>query len=81
MALEAFERAGSVGMSPDGHAYRQAHRYVLVYQVLWATDTSTVRAAPAAAEERRSSRAFPDIVPGGPSPIMCCPTTPALSAR
>gem|GEM_PF-6875920 len=30
MALEASRRARSVGMSPDGHAYRQAHRCVLV---------------------------------------------------
>jgi hypothetical protein len=35
MALEASWRGGSVGMSADGHAYRQAHRCFLVQPGPW----------------------------------------------
>jgi hypothetical protein len=57
-ALEAFWRAGSVGISPDGHAYPAGTPVRPgTARSLGQTDTSTVGAVPAAAEERRSARA------------------------
>ena len=68
MALEAAWRAGSVGMSPDGHAYRQAHRCVLVKPGPWGKPTR----APSGPHPRRQRRGDhpvrSDIVPGGTFP-------------
>jgi hypothetical protein len=58
-------------MSPDGHAYRQAHRCVLVYQVLWAsrhehrsgrTRGGKGEAIIPCVPRHRPRRAFPDYV-------------------
>lgn len=58
MALAASWRGGSVGMSAGGHAYRQAQVLPGAARSSGETDMGTVHVAPAAAEERRSSRAF-----------------------
>ena len=58
MALEASWRGGSVGLSADGHAYRQAQVLPGTPRFLQHTDMCTVQVAPSASEERRSSRAF-----------------------
>jgi hypothetical protein len=81
MALEASWRGGSVGMSADGHAYRQAHRCFVVQPGPWGNRHEHRPGRTRGARGKAVIPCVPTSSPAAPSPIMRCLTTPAPSAR